>query len=57
MLRTAKKYAYENLITRETQFEKPVDEDEDDEEEESILPSKGIKNSAIFKANFSLLSL
>lgn len=32
--RSAKKYAYENLITREMQFEKPLDEDDDDDEED-----------------------
>merc|ERR1719483_1663597 len=31
--RSAKKYAYENLITREMQFEKPLDEDEETDEE------------------------
>ena len=35
--RSAKKYAYENLITRETQFEKP--EEEDDDDEELIVPA------------------
>ena len=32
--RSTKKYAYENLITRETQFDKPEEDDDDDEEEE-----------------------
>ena len=30
--RSAKKYAYENLITRETQFEKPEEEDDEDDD-------------------------
>ena len=32
--RSAKKYAYENLITREMQFEKPLDEDDDDDDDD-----------------------
>lgn len=32
--RSTKKYAYENLITRETQFDKPEEDDDDEEEEE-----------------------
>lgn len=44
MLRAAKKYAYENLITRETQFEKPVDEEDEDEEEPEITPNLPANN-------------
>ena len=42
MLRSAKKYGYENLITREMQFEKPTEEDEDEEDEIEEIP---VKNS------------
>ena len=41
--RTAKKYAYENLITRETQFEKPEDEDEDEDNNEETEVKKSEK--------------
>jgi len=40
-----KKYAYENLITREVQFEKPDDEDEDDDVNEVI----NVKESPVQK--------
>ena len=44
--RSAKKYAYENLITREMQFDKPLDEDDDEDEDflpvlEKISPNNG----------------
>ena len=43
--RSMKKYAYENLITREVQFEKPDDEDEDDDVNEVI----NVKESPVQK--------
>ena len=59
--RSAKKYAYENLITREMQFEKPLDEDDDDDEDEDLgeiqkvnnvlenlpIPTKSAKNGGL----------
>ena len=35
--RSSKRYAYENLITREVQFEKPEDDDDDDDEDDVEL--------------------
>merc|ERR1719195_258271 len=43
--RSAKKYAYENLITREMQFEKPLDEDEETDEEIQEIPDLEIISS------------
>ena len=38
--RSSKRYAYENLITREVQFEKPEDDDDDDEDEDvELIPA------------------
>ena len=48
--RSAKKYAYENLITREMQFEKPLDEDEETDEE---LPEDSNPIMDIMEKNLS----
>ena len=48
MHRSAKKYAYENLITRELQFDKPLDESENEEDMEDgeILEIKSMSKSS-----------